>query len=219
MPRAMALLVAAGASAGATASSDKAVDAKPAETPATTEPKASEPKPRAEKRAAAPPQLEAKAGTKPAEKRARRRDDGALARVTAPTAFDEVRWELRPLGGAPRIRLAALRTSGKMTAEIVSKFVRSNLGLDEEREVELSCAGVPLRPEMTLDTLVKKVWPTAQGHLVLEYSLSDVSPPQTAMEEEGEEKEENKKAKRSTPERKSAEKEKEPPAEEPAPQP
>lgn len=199
MPPAMALLVADPAAPGPPSSDKSASDSQQSD---AKQPDAKQPDPPAsdhrppektpvdkrpaEKRPAPPAAPDAKQP----EKRARRRD-ASLTRVTAPTAFDEVRWELRPRAGcgAARLRLPALRTSGKLPAEVAAKFVRSKLSLPQERIVELYCAGVLLRPEMTLETLVRKVWPADQGHLVLEYAVGE-EPPEEKEEEKGEAKEE-----------------------------
>lgn len=95
----------------------------------------------------------------------------ALVRVQAPTAFDEVRCELQAARGAPKLRRPALRSSGKLTVNHVLKYVRMQLALDTNTIVKLSCAGEDLNETMTLNVLVRKVWPVSQGHLVLDYRI------------------------------------------------
>lgn len=94
-----------------------------------------------------------------------------FTRVRAPTAYDEVRCELRPSLGAPKLRRPALRSSGQLTVQHVAKFVRMQLALDAATNVSISCAGEDLNPSTTLRLIVRRVWPESEGHLVLHYSL------------------------------------------------
>jgi hypothetical protein len=89
--------------------------------------------------------------------------------VRAPTAFDEVRYELRPVLGAPLLERPALRSSGQVTVVQLSKFIRGQLGARESADVIISCAGEELSDTMTLNLLVSEVWPKDDGHLILDY--------------------------------------------------
>jgi hypothetical protein len=89
--------------------------------------------------------------------------------VRAPTAFDEVRYELRPAVGAPMLERPALRSSGHVTVVQLAKFIRGQLGARES--IIISCAGEEISDTMTLNLLVSEVWPKEDGHLILDYRL------------------------------------------------
>mgnify|MGYP003476556877 CR=1 FL=1 len=89
--------------------------------------------------------------------------------VRAPTAFDEVRYELRPSVGAPMLERPALRSSGHVTVVQLAKFIRGQLGAKESMDVIISCAGEEISDTMTLNLLVSEVWPKDDGHLILDY--------------------------------------------------
>lgn len=94
-----------------------------------------------------------------------------LQRIQAPTAFDEVRCELQAASGSPKLRRPALRSSGKLTVYHVLKYIQMQLALDASSTVKVSCAGEELNETMTLNVLIRKVWPASQGHLVLDYRI------------------------------------------------
>lgn len=94
-----------------------------------------------------------------------------LTVVTGPTAFDEVRVELRPIQDAPRLARPALRASGKLSVRLLAKFVHARLNLPLQQAVVLRCAGQDLIAAMTLGQLGTHVWPKGAGHVVLEYKI------------------------------------------------
>lgn len=94
-----------------------------------------------------------------------------MRQVHGPTAFDEVRCELRPLGTAPKIQRAALRTTGKLPVTLLVRYIRERLELSPVQRVIIKCCDEELTDAMTLGDLVKYVWPSSEGHLVLDYEI------------------------------------------------
>lgn len=92
--------------------------------------------------------------------------------VQGPTAFDEVRCELRAQGSAPRLTRSALRTTGKVSIAVLQQFVHSILKLDASDTVILRCSGEELTGNMTLSQLVNHVWPESEGHMILDYRIA-----------------------------------------------
>lgn len=92
--------------------------------------------------------------------------------VQGPTAYDEVRCELRALGSAPRLARSALRTTGKLSIALLEKFVHTILQLSPSDHVTLRCSGEELIGTMTLNHLVNHVWPESEGHMVLDYRIT-----------------------------------------------
>lgn len=95
-----------------------------------------------------------------------------LMAVHGPTAYDEVRCELRALGSAPRLARSALRTTGKVSVKVLSQFVHTVLQLPQSDHVVLRCSGEDLTDAMTLSHLVTHVWPESEGHIVLDYRIA-----------------------------------------------
>lgn len=95
-----------------------------------------------------------------------------LMAVHGPTAYDEVRCELRAVGSAPRLARSALRTTGKVSVKVLSQFVHTVLQLPLSDQVVLRCSGEDLTDAMTLSHLVTHVWPESEGHMVLDYRIS-----------------------------------------------
>lgn len=109
----------------------------------------------------------------------RKREDGVatpigdgIVSVTGPTAYDEVRCELRALGSAPRLSRNALRTTGKLSVGLLAKFVHTLLQLPDADRVVLRCSGEDLASAITLGHLVTHVWPESEGHMVLDYRVT-----------------------------------------------
>lgn len=98
-----------------------------------------------------------------------------LDEVLGPTAFDEIRCELRAADAAPRLARCALRTTGKLSVALLSKFVHARLELGSRETVVLRCSGEELVDGMTLGQIGAHVWPKAAGHIVLEYAIADDS--------------------------------------------
>lgn len=92
--------------------------------------------------------------------------------VHGPTAFDEVRCELRALGAAPKLPRSAVRTTGKLTIALLSQFVHISLALPPLDNVVLLCSGEYLTGAMTLGHLVTHVWPESEGHMVIHYRIA-----------------------------------------------
>jgi len=98
-------------------------------------------------------------------------ENTGLTEVRGPTAFDEVRYELIPLDGAPKLSRPAMRTSGKVSMALLAKYICSVLGLDASISVKLCCSGEDLSDAITLNHLVTHVWPESEGHVVLGYRI------------------------------------------------
>lgn len=96
-----------------------------------------------------------------------------MVSVRGPTAFDQVKYELRACAGSPLLERPALRSSGQVTMVQVMKFIREQLGLVDGTRVVISCAGVDVSDTMTLSLLVDEVWREDNGHLVLNYKCDD----------------------------------------------
>ncbi|KAI0564679.1 hypothetical protein FGB62_24g023 [Gracilaria domingensis] len=94
--------------------------------------------------------------------------------LKGPTAFDEVRCELLPLGSAPKLERPALRTTRKVDVSYISRYLRERLELHSTEIVVIKCAGQELVGTMTLGDLVTHVWPASEGHLVLHYEVPNV---------------------------------------------
>ena len=92
--------------------------------------------------------------------------------VHAPTAFDEVRCELRPSAATPSLQRNALRTTGKLTIDLLAQFVHGCLKLAPSQSVLFRCSGEELTGAITLGHLVSHVWPESDGHMVLDYRVS-----------------------------------------------
>lgn len=95
-----------------------------------------------------------------------------LNTVHGPTAFDEVRCELRALGSTPRLQRSALRTTGKLSIALLSKFLHQTLQLTPADDIILRCSGEDLIGSMTLGHLATHVWPETEGHMILDYRLA-----------------------------------------------
>lgn len=98
-----------------------------------------------------------------------------LMAVHGPTAYDEVRCELRALGSAPRLARSALRTTGKLSVALLAKFVHTILHLSPSDRVVLRCSGEDLTDAMTLNHLVTHVWPESEGHMILDYRIAQTT--------------------------------------------
>ncbi|CAN8065987.1 unnamed protein product [Agarophyton chilense] len=94
-----------------------------------------------------------------------------MRRVQGPTAFDEVRCELRPLGSAPKIQRCALRTTGRLPVYLVARYIRERLELPLAEQVIIKCSDEELTDDMTLGDLISHVWPASEGHLILDYEV------------------------------------------------
>lgn len=103
------------------------------------------------------------------------RSGEGLVTVQAPTAFDEVRCELRPELSAPKLVRPALRASGKVSVAVLRKFLHTRLNLSPNQAVLFRCAGEDLVDAMTLGQLGTHVWPKSAGHIVLEYRVTQTA--------------------------------------------
>lgn len=101
-------------------------------------------------------------------------DDQLMSMVHAPSAFDEVRCELRAQGSTPKLERSALRTTGKVSIAVLRKFLHARLNLSTSHAVVLRCSGEDLIDAMTLEQLGTHVWPKSSGHIVLEYRIVGV---------------------------------------------
>lgn len=97
--------------------------------------------------------------------------DVQMAAVHGPSAFDEVRCELRAQGSTPKLDRSALRTTGKVSIAVLRKFLHARLNLSTTYGVALRCSGEDLIDAMTLGQLGTHVWPKSSGHIILEYSI------------------------------------------------
>lgn len=91
--------------------------------------------------------------------------------VHAPTAFDEVRCELRAEPSTPKVSRSALRTSGKLSVDVLRKFLHAQLDLSPDYAIIIRCAGEDLVDAMTLGQIDTHIWPKSSGHLVLDYRI------------------------------------------------
>lgn len=100
-------------------------------------------------------------------------NDENVKTVYGPNAYDEVRLELRPIKRTPRLDRPALRTTGRVSVALLSRFLHKTLQLDAADRVILSCAEQDLTDPMTLNQLVNHVWPQSQGHMILDYRVAN----------------------------------------------
>lgn len=99
--------------------------------------------------------------------------------VHGPTAFDEVRCELKPEPSAPKLARSALRTTGKLSVALLRKFLHSQLNLSSSSAVFFRCAGEDLVDAMTLGQLDAHIGQRNSNdnnlhmseHIVLEYRV------------------------------------------------
>lgn len=99
-------------------------------------------------------------------------NETSLKTIHGPTAFDEVRCELRALGSAPKLQRAALRTTGKLSVALLCQFVHQSLDLPDNTSIVLRCSGEDLTDAMTLGHLATHVWPESEGHMILDYRIA-----------------------------------------------
>ena len=66
-----------------------------------------------------------------------------------------------------------LRTSGKLKVEHLQKYLMKKLDLTNKKEIEISCKGATLGPELSLHFILRTRWFDTDTDLVLHYKKVD----------------------------------------------
>lgn len=100
-------------------------------------------------------------------------DRNGFGEARGPTAIDDIRCTVLPIGSAPPLKRSVLRTSGEMPLFTLAGFIHASLGLAKAQDITILCCGQALRGSLTLRDIGKFVWQNQRCPIALEYNISE----------------------------------------------